>query len=172
VQDRLRSIFNFANKDASRPGRPAVVWAVAATLMVGLAVVGCGSSNSSTTTSTAALSKPAFLAKGNAICTQGNQKLQAAQQQVLGKGKPSTAQLTSFVQSQFAPIIQGQINALRALGAPSGDEAKVAAMLSSAQQGLNTVKSNPGVLAGGAADSFANFRKLAHPYGLTACASG
>jgi hypothetical protein len=70
------------------------------------------------------------------------------------------------------PIIQGQIDALRAVGAPSGDEATVTKILAAAQKGLNTVKSNPALLAGGGADSFGSFRKLAYPYGLTACASG
>ena len=44
-------------------------------------------------------------------------------------------------------------------------------MLDSAQKGLDTVKSNPAVVGGGP-DPFADFRSLAHPYGLTACASG
>jgi hypothetical protein len=167
MQERFRAIFNFANKDASTPRRLAVTTAVAATLIVGLAA-GCGSSNSSTT-STAALSKPEFLAKGNAICTAGNHKLNAAEA-ALGKN-PSQAQITAFATSSFAPIIQAQIDGLRGLGAPSGDQATVTKFLALAQQGLDKVKSNPSLLAGGA-DSFAAFRKVAHPYGLTACASG
>ena len=167
MQDRRRSILNFANKDASTPGGLAVVTAVAATLMVGLAV-GCGSSNSSSSTaSTAALSKPAFLAKANAICKQGSQKQQAAQS-ALGK-EPSQAQVTTYVSNSFAPNVQAQIDGVRALGAPSGDQATVTNMLDIAQADLDKVKSNPALLTGNT-DQFANFAKLAHPYGLTACA--
>lgn len=145
---------------------------LAAMLIVGLAAAGCGSSSSSSSsTSTPALTKAEFLVKGNAICTAGNKTLNAAQTKAFGNKQPSKAQLTSFAKTSFAPIIQGQIDAIRALAAPSGDETTVTKMLDSAQTGLNTVKSKPAVLAGGP-DSFANFRKLAHPYGLTVCASG
>ena len=165
MQDRLRSILNFVNNDASTPGGLAVVTAVAATLVVGLAV-GCGSSNSSSSTaSTAAPSKPAFLA--NAICKQGSQKQQAAQS-ALGK-EPSQAQVTTYVSNSFAPNVQAQIDGVRALGAPSGDQATVTNMLDIAQADLDKVKSNPALLTGNT-DQFANFAKLAHPYGLTACA--
>ena len=44
-------------------------------------------------------------------------------------------------------------------------------MLDSAQKGLDEVKKDPALLAGGR-DTFTEFKKLAHPYGLTACASG
>jgi hypothetical protein len=144
---------------------------IAALVIAALGAAGCGSSSKSTTTSTPAITKAAFAAKGNAICTKGNKKLNAAENKAFGNKKPGKAQLTGFAKSSFAPIIQGQIDAIRALGAPSGEEVAVTKMLASAQKGLNTVKSNPALLAGGA-DSFVNFRKLARPLGITACASG
>jgi hypothetical protein len=156
MQDRLRSTF----------ASMTVVAAVATTLIVGLAV-GCGSSNNSNSTSTAALSKSAFLAKANAICTQGNQKQEAAGK-ALGE-QPSQAQIATYVSSSFAPNIQAQIDGVRALGAPSGDDAAVTNMLDIAQADLNKVKANPALLAGNT-DQFANFAKLAHPYGLVDCA--
>ena len=140
--------------------------AIAATLIAGLAA-GCGSSNSNST-STAALSKAAFLAKANAICKQGNQK-QSAAQQALGKS-PTQAQITSFVTATAIPNIQAQIVQIRALGAPSGDQAKVTSMLALAQVDLNKVKSDPTLLTSG--NQFANFAAVAHPYGLTSCAAG
>lgn len=166
---RLRQKPAFAAKDIRPPGRLGGT-AVAAMLIVGLSVAGCGSSSKSSTTSTTAITKTAFLAKGNAICTKGSQKLNAAQK-VFGNKKPSQTQLTSYVKTSFTPIIQGQIDGIRALGAPAGDGATVTKLLASAQKGLNTVKSHPALIAGGGPDPFANFRTLAHPYGLTACAS-
>jgi hypothetical protein len=142
---------------------------IAALVIVAMGAAGCGGSSKST--STPAITKAAFLAKGNAICTAGNRKLKAAEQHAFGNKNPDPARVTRFATTTFAPTIQGQIDAIRALGAPSGDEATVKKILDSGQKGLNTVKSNPALLAGGR-DSFANFRKIAHPYGLTACASG
>lgn len=163
MPDRLRRKRNLSRTDLPLPHKLTVVVALAAMLVLGLVVGGCGSSRSSTT---AALSKPQFLAQGNAICARGNQRLGAADK-TLGN-QPSKAQITAFVTSTFAPDIQSQIDGLRALGAPSSDQAAVASMLDAAQTDLNKIKSNPALLASGA--GFADFAHLAHPYGLKACA--
>jgi hypothetical protein len=169
--DRLRPKRTLASTDTPLPSTRTVVLAFAATLALGLVAGGCGSSSKSSTSrsaTTAALSKPQFLAQGNAICARGNQRLGAAEK-ALGN-RPSRAQITSFVASAFAPDIQSQIDGLRALGAPSSDHATVSNMLDTAQSDLNKIKANPALLAGGA--GFADFARLAHPYGLTACAAG
>jgi hypothetical protein len=168
--ERLRLDHSYASTDLPLPSRLTGVIAITATLLVGLGAAGCGSSSKSTASSSStppALSKPQFLAQGNAICKQGNQRLGAAQR-VLG-GNPSKAQVTSYVRSTFVPDIQSQIDEIRALGAPSADKATMSSMLDIAQADLNRVKSNPLLLATG--HPFANFAKLAHPYGLAACAS-
>jgi hypothetical protein len=143
--------------------------AIAGTLIVGLAAAGCGSSSSSSkstsSTTTPAITKAAFLAKANAICTAGN-KLSNAAGAKLGKS-PSQAQVVASVKSVDVPSIQSQIDGIRALGAPAGDQATVTNMLNLAQADLNKVKSNPAVLSG---TTFADFAKIAHPYGLKACA--
>ena len=168
--DRLRRKRTIARADTPLPSKRTAVVALAATLTLGLVAGGCGSSNSSTSKSatTAALSKPQFLAQGNAICARGNQSLGAADK-ALGN-RPSQAQITRFVASTFAPDIQTQIDGLRTLGAPSSDQAAVSNMLDVAQTDLDKIKSNPALLASGS--GFAEFAHLAHPYGLTACAPG
>lgn len=157
--------YRLASRDAPRRRPLTGASALAATLALGLVVAGCGSTGKSSTTT--ALSKPQFLARANAICAQGNQRL-AAPDQALGK-QPGKAQITTFVSSAFAPDIQGQIDGLRALAAPPADQAVVSNMLDVAQTDLDKIKSNPALLAGGA--GFADFARLAHPYGLTACAA-
>ncbi|MGH2974313.1 MAG: hypothetical protein ACRDLL_05510 [Solirubrobacterales bacterium] len=148
--------------------------AIAAILIVGLGAAGCGSSSSSsssssTTTSTTGITKTEFLVKANAICTVGNKVLNKVGAK-LGKS-PSQAQVTAVVKAAYAPSIQGQINGIRALGAPAGDEATVTNMLDLAQADLNKLKSDPTLLVK-QNDTFANFAKIAHPYGLTKCAAG
>jgi hypothetical protein len=146
--------------------------ALAATLVVGLAAAGCGSSSSSSSkstssTATTALTKTEFLAKANAICTQGNKQTDVANAKL---SKNSTqAQIAAAIKTTTVPSIQAQIDGIRALGAPSGDQATVTNMLNLAQADLNKVKSNPTLLAGNT-NPFADFAKVAHPYGLTACA--
>jgi ABC-type glycerol-3-phosphate transport system substrate-binding protein len=144
----------------------------ATALIVGLVAAGCGSSSSSTkttsSTATTALTKTQFLARANAICTTGNNQIAAADAKL--SKNPTQAQITAVVKTTTAPSIQAQIDGIRALGAPPGDQATVTNMLNLAQADLNKVKSNPSVLAAGGASPFADFAKVAHPYGLTACA--
>jgi hypothetical protein len=167
--DRLRPKRTLVSANTPLPSKRTTVVALTATLAFGLVAGGCGGSSKSSTSksaTTAMLSKPQFLARGNAICARGNQSLGAADK-ALGN-QPSQAQITRFVASTFAPDIQTQIDGLRALGAPSSDQAAVSNMLGVAQTDLNKIKSNPALLASGA--GFADFARLAHPYGLTACA--
>ena len=167
---RLCPKSDFAGRDVPAPGRLARI-AIAALLIAALGAAGCGSSSKSssksTTKSTPGITKADFLAKGNAICKKGNKVTNAAGSK-LGKS-PSKAQIIAFVKSTEVPSIQAQITAVRALGAPSGDQATVTKFLDLAQADLNKIKSNPAVVAG-KTNQFANFAKIAHPYGLKACA--
>ena len=160
------------NQNVSLPSRVTVV-AIMAALIVGLAAAGCGSSSSSgkstSSTATTALTKTEFLAKANAICTTGNNQIAAANAK-LGKNS-SHAQVVAVVKTTTVPSIQAQIDGIRAVGAPSGDQATVTNLLNLAQADLNKVKSNPALLATGGTSPFADFAKVAHPYGLKACAS-
>jgi hypothetical protein len=140
-----------------------------ALVAVGLLAGGCGSSSSSSSaTTTPALTKAQFLAQGNAICTGGNKKLAVAEK-ALEKEQGTEAQLKAFIDGPFASEVQRQISAIRALGAPSGEQATVTHMLDLAQTDLNKVKANPQVLES-KVSPFHDFSALAHAYGLTACA--
>lgn len=142
-----------------------------AALVTGLCIAGCGSSNDSTTT-TAAISKAEFLSKGNAICARGNKQTNEA---FAGLGaKPSSAQIKGVIETSFVPEVQAQIDGIRALGAPQGDEAKVEHMLDLAQEDLDEIKRDPVAYAeeSNGGKRFANFAEIAHPYGLTSCAEG
>jgi hypothetical protein len=153
-----------------RRGRRAVGAAVA---VAALGVAGCGSSSSSSSstaaagTSTPTITKSAFLAKANAICVRGNAESKAARAK-LG-ASPTEEQIVSFVRGTEVPAVQAQINQIRALGAPAGDQATIKKMLDLAQQAVGRVKVVPTILTTGE-DVFAPFAAIAHPYGLTSCA--
>jgi hypothetical protein len=145
--------------------------AAAGTLAVAaLALAGCGGGAETTTAaidSTAApITKSAFVRKANAICAKGNAENKAAGAK-LG-AEPSEAQVVAFVKRTEVPAVQAQIDALKALGAPRGDEATVAKMLTLAQAGVNAVKAQPTIVTSGS-NVFARFARVAHPYGLTSC---
>jgi hypothetical protein len=144
--------------------------AAAALSLVALAIAGCGGGGGGTASTTAAapsISKSAFVAKANAICVKGNAQSRAAQAK-LG-ANPTEEQIVAFVRGTEVPGVQAQIDAIRTLGAPPGDQATIKKMLDRAQAAVNKVKIVPTILTTGE-DVFAPFAKLAHPYGLTACA--
>jgi hypothetical protein len=145
---------------------------IAGALTVALALGACGSSSSSSSSATSAvpatgITKADFVKRANAICVKGNAESKAAAAK-LG-ANPSEGQIVTFVRSTEVPAVQAQIEAIRALGAPPGDAAKIAEMLMLAEHAVKEVKIQPTVISSGV-DVFAGFAHIAHPYGLTSCA--
>jgi hypothetical protein len=154
-----------------------MMWGLAlmAVMAVGFCVAGCGSSGSSTSTeTTAAISKAEFLAKGNAVCAKGEKTQEAEVNAFIKKHglenkKPTKAQEAELVEAVFAPNIQSQIDGVKALGAPSGEEQQVSAALELSQQALEDVEANPAMVFG-SKDPFAAAGKQLHALGLKKCA--
>jgi hypothetical protein len=144
--------------------------------VVGLSITaliagGCGSSSSSSSNSTAAtvtgpLTKTAFVAKANAICVKGTIQTEKAGSS-LGNN-PTEQEAAVAVPAKFVPAVQVQIDELKALSVPSGEQATVTNMLDLAQADLNKVKSDPKLAF--ETKTFADFAAVAHAYGLKSCA--
>jgi hypothetical protein len=141
--------------------------AIAGLLIAALGAAGCGSSgtNSTKTATVPAITKTQLVAKANAICTSGNGPILAAGAKLAGH--PSPGQVVAIVQNTYVPSIEGQIRAITALGVPPGEQAQITKMLALARADLNKLKRNPALVG---TDVFGNFARVAHPYGLTACA--
>src|ERR1700680_413955 len=118
-------------KAGSGPRRSARML-LAGLLIAGLGTAGCGGS-SSTTKSTAApaITKTAFVAKANEICSRADPVLSQATAQLATR--PPAAQVARVVKSTFVPLIETQITGIRALGVPSGDQVTIANMLNLVQ---------------------------------------
>lgn len=158
---------------------------LAALLAASLLAAGCGgddeTTSSSTTTAAASGATGAsgasgaqgatgilpadFAADANAICEEGQKGLDAAFSQ-LGQN-PSQADIEKVVGPTIVPNIQGQIDAIRALGEPDEGADELNAFLDDAQSTLDQLESNPGTLRG---DPFADVNAQAEDLGLTACA--
>jgi hypothetical protein len=155
---------------SSSPRRLRRAVAPAALVLVALLVAGCGSSSSSSSSSAAKpLTKAQFLAQGNAICTQGNKNLEGPEK-ALGTS-PTDAQFIAFIKGPFKSEIQRQIDAIRALSAPSADQATVKHMFDLAQSDLDRVTRDPKAVESSSVSPFKDFGTAAHAYGLTVCAS-
>jgi hypothetical protein len=156
-----------AIKRVVRPGRS---WPVLVALALTLALAGgCGGGSNTTTKSTAtaaAITKTEFVTKANAICAAADPNLQAENAKLAAH--PTPAAVVSAVQTVYVPAIEGQITAIKSLGTPAGDQATVSRMLQLIEADLRRVKTNPKLIV--SATAFGDFAKVAHPYGLTACA--
>ncbi len=132
----------------------------------------CGGGGDATTDSTQGtpLTKDEFLAQGNQICKSGNEAVSSAASS-LGQN-PSQADIDQFVNDTLIPTVEGELNSLQALGAPSGDEDQVNAIIDAAQSGVDSSSANPGEATNPNSPAFQEANKLASAYGLTDCGSG
>jgi hypothetical protein len=144
-------------------------------LAVSLLAAGCGGGSDSNS-STASLTKAEFLKQGNAICKHGNMEIEAefekfVKEHHLSQNKqPTQAQLTEASETFLIPMIRKEVDQLKALGAPEGEEAKVDAIIEAAEESLETAEANPTSLTSENGGPFTKTNKLAKEYGLTACA--
>lgn len=138
---------------------------VAAALATGLIAAGCGGDDDSDSSSD--LTKAEFITQADAICKSGNDALNAAPQ------PKSQADVEAFVTSTVVPNVQKQVDGVRDLGAPSGDEDQINAMLDSVQKGIDTLEADPSIVTQqGAEDPFADGNQKAKDYGLQECGQG
>jgi hypothetical protein len=127
---------------------------------------GCGSDKNDN-----APTKAEFLKQGNAICTAGNHKIDAAGKKTFANGKPTAEKLNAFATKTLIPNIQSEITAIGNLTPPKGDEAQVKKIVASAQAALDKGKADPALLTANNAGPFAKSNKITTAYGLKVCGS-
>jgi ABC-type lipoprotein release transport system permease subunit len=140
-----------------------ITLAAAALLALGVLAAGCGGSDDDSSTSD--LTKAEWIAKADAICQQGNQEIEQAAKEQFGNQKPSAADVQQFARGVALLGTQDQVDQIRALGAPSGDEDQVNKILDTVQADIDKAKE-----AGDIEEStFADGNALARQYGLKVC---
>lgn len=146
---------------------------VAAAMVVALVVAGCGGGDSSTTAGS--ISKEDFIAKADAICKKGTERLQkaifAALKHPRNLTKVSEAEQIKIVTIAMVPNVSREVEELRALGVPEGDEEKVNAMIGALEEGVETAEQDPQAVTKSSDVVFGISSRIAGEYGLTVCAS-
>lgn len=143
-------------------------------LLLALAMPGCGGGDSDTESSGSgdapALAKGEFIAQANAICDRADKRQAAAYKTYLkenGEDK-SKAGEEKLVTDVGLPPIRLEIEELRELGAPVGDEDEVAEMLDALEAAVKANEEKP--LSVYTANSpFKAAEGQAKKYGLTKC---
>jgi hypothetical protein len=143
---------------------------VAAVLAIGaIAAAGCGGSDDSDSSgiTTSDLSKSEWIAQANQICIEGDKDI-GEQAGEFFDGKPTPAASSRFSHEVVLPSIQAQVDQIRELGAPEGDEEQVEAMVDEVDEGLAKAETDSSALREGALDEGT---ALVQAYGATACGS-
>jgi hypothetical protein len=145
----------------------------AGVLAIAAVAAGCGSSDDSG--STASLSKAQFVKQGNAICRKGNAKIEAEFEEFADdhhlqeNKKPSKPVLEEATEEILVPWISNQVEEIRALGTPEGDEGEVDEILSGAEEAVEEARAEPATFAEGESAKLKEVNKEAREYGLTVC---
>ena len=137
-----------------------------AMVVLGTALVaaGCGGGDDE-------LTKSEFIAQADAICKQGNKRIDAAAEKIFNSKQPPTqAETNKFATETLIPDIQRQVDEVRDLNEPSDDSDQVNAFLDSAQAELDKGKEDPSYITSN--KSFSKTNKLGKAYGFKVCSQG
>lgn len=127
------------------------IFGLAAVLAMLLVAAGCGSSNSNAVTvETGSLSKAEFIEKADAICKAARSEFLAKYQQYVTAHRSEfesrqneAAVLGEVLESVLGPNIEGQIEQIGKLGAPSGYAPQVEAFLKALQTRVDEAQGDP-----------------------------
>ncbi|MCW2813675.1 MAG: hypothetical protein JWN84_1130 [Nocardioides sp.] len=153
--------------------RPQALSAAAA-LVLALSLTACGGdddadsgSGGSGDSGSEAISKADYVEQGNEICAAGNEELAAGAE---GIDPADPESIATYADDVLVPNIRGQLDELRALGYPEGDEETLEAAYADADAALDEVEADPSLLAGGAGP-FEEVNVTLTEYGLVECGS-
>jgi len=163
---------------------------LAGVVAIAIVAAGCGSSSSDssstsassgdttastgdTTATTAALSKAELIKQGDAICAKGNESIETeanefAKENNVNTKKPTKAQKEEVITEVVAPDVRRQGEEIAELGAPSGDEAEVEAIVAAVEGAADELEETPSLLFG-EKNPLTKASKLAGSYGFKVC---
>jgi hypothetical protein len=127
--------------------------------------------------STASSSKEEFIKQAGAACSQESKNLLVDMTDYFesrqSRGLPEKALIAKAIKATLAPVVEAEIAAIRELGAPTGDEARVEAMLTAQEAGLERLTAlKQASDLGDAEVLFEDATRMLEAYGLKACTAG
>lgn len=118
------------------------------------------------------LTKKQFIKQADKICLVSATTANELAEQYFGDltvgEQPDAAGLAAFW-AEYGPIVQQEIDDIRALREPKADRKKVAKLLAAVQKSLDTITADPSVLL--ESEPFAKPDRLAQAYGFKVCGS-
>lgn len=145
---------------------------LAASLAAGSLLAACGGDDDDDGNGGEALSKAEYIRQGDAICAEGDREIeQAAEEQFGGsEDQPTEEEIGEFAQEEVLPNLQDQIDRLRELPAPEGDEEEVEAIYDAADEGIQQLEeAGPEGFVEQGDEAFEEANRLAGEYGFQNC---
>lgn len=152
-------------------------------IALGLSVLaaGCGDSGKTESSSveqsqdvtriaTTGLDKATYARKATVICARAGQEIVAS---VASQAGQSEAEIFEGLRdAALVPAVERELKELGQLGAPSGDRAKVEAILNALQQGVASLRGSKITSLEDFGKSFVPYDRLVRGYGVGSCAFG
>ena len=117
-----------------------------------------------------AITRPEFLREADLICHSTEARIEAAADDIVtAPGEPDPAEVERVARSIVIPALETEVRAIRALGAPEGDERQVDAILAATERGIRAIERDPRNLLDGAPRELRRAGQLARGYGSEQC---
>lgn len=136
---------------------------VSLSLALALGLAGCGGDADDVAP---VIAKADYLEQGNTICSEGNNALDAIGDNL---DQNDTEAVLAAIKDQVVPLVQDQIDDLRALGYPAGDKTLLEGYFSDTEEILDSWSEDPGVALEDTRMDPINEALIS--YGLTECGS-
>lgn len=155
---------------------------LSATVAIVVLAGGCGSGGDSGANAgadgagvtTSSLSKTTYVKKASAACKEERKGLVQEASSYLGKhekqGEPEAIAIANMAKAIVVPTIEAEIEAIRELGAPAGDEEEIEEILTALETGVDEVKQlDKAQSIETVLDRFGTANVKLRSYGFTAC---
>lgn len=117
-------------------------------------------------------SQEEYVAQADEICREADEALDAEVTEAFGTDQPNEQQIIEFTGSAVVPNLEGQLDDLRALTPPEGDEETVEAIYSKLETAVGKIADDPSSAVGEAPPEFEEASSLAREYGMEKCGAG
>jgi hypothetical protein len=146
--------------------------------VVATAATGCGGDESAggSELTTSSLSKAEYIEKADAICKETEDRLLAdyetyiREKQGQIQSNLSEAEYAEFARVVVVPNLEREIEEIRALGTPEGDEAQLEEFIRTVEAGLGRAEEEPRLVAAKNGEQvFRSGTQIAKAYGYKVC---
>lgn len=141
-------------------------------LVVALAAASCGGDSGTT----ASLAKGSFIREADAICQKAQEEIIKGASKVPIDKSPQARAKAEFamVSTLLIPTLEEEMDRLRALGAPTGDETKIQRILRLSENAITEAKEEPESYVAGedyrsGSEHYGDANQLARKYGMKKC---